>query len=85
VAHPQHADRSSNTVKNEALRPEGRSLHSSVGGILRSRKPFSALLVTAATCAFIPELESSGFSAKEDKMARGGLSIENPFVILKNF
>jgi len=33
---------------------------------LRSRKPFSSALVAAATYAFIPELESSGFSAKED-------------------
>jgi hypothetical protein len=38
---------------NEALRPKGRSLHSSFGGILRSRKPRNASADTDATRAFI--------------------------------
>jgi hypothetical protein len=55
---------------NEALRPKGRSLHSSFGGILRSRKPRNASADTDATRAFIPALERAGFSAKEDKQNR---------------
>ena len=52
--------------ENEALRAEARSFPSSVGEILRSRKPLGITLGAAATSAFIPGLESPGFSAKED-------------------
>jgi len=55
-------------VKNEALRAKDRSFHSPAGvKSLRSRKPFNATVLTAAAGAFIPRLESLGFSAKEDK------------------